>query len=110
MTAPGTGYSTMVTLQKLNTVYMYMYTGKIELGGAAIFLILGADCHQSSAIPPWPCVPRSRARLRLTQQSLKRAGHEGKLCLKVEQRHPPCLSKVLAGLGVIGVTGYITDL
>ena len=77
----------------------------------------GADCHQSSTIPPWPmcvtiqvqtatshqpfhpglCVPLSRvhlSRLRLTQQSLKRVGHEGKLCLKVEQRHPPCLSKV----------------
>ena len=96
----------------------------------------GADCHQSSTIPPWPmcvtiqgqtatshqpfhpglCVSLSRgrlppvinhsilvyvslsrvrlSRLRLTQQSLKRVGHEGKLCLKVEQRHPPCLSKV----------------
>ena len=62
----------------------------------------GADCHQSSAIPPWPmcvtiqvqtatshqpfhpglCVPLSRvhlSRLRSTQQSLKRVGHEGKL-------------------------------
>ena len=77
----------------------------------------GADCHQSSTIPPWPmcvtiqgqtatshqpfhpglCVSLSRvhlSRLRLTQQSLKRVGHEGKLCLKGEQRHPPCLSKV----------------
>ena len=74
----------------------------------------GADCHQSSTIPPWPmcvtiqvqtatshqpfhpglCVSLSRARLRLTQQSLKRVGHEGKPCLKGEQRHPPCLSKV----------------
>ena len=53
----------------------------------------GADCHQSSTIPPWPmCVSLSRARLRLTQQSLKRVGHEGKPCLKVEQRLPPCLS------------------
>ena len=102
-----------------------VYTGKIaaffasdsqlKIGGAAIFP--GADCHQSSAIPPWPmcatvqgqtvtshqsfhpglCVPLSRvqlSRLRLTQQSLKRVGHEGKLCLKVEQRHPPCLIKV----------------
>ena len=77
----------------------------------------GADCHQSSTIPPWPmcvtiqvqtatshqafhpglCVSLSRARLsrlRLTQQSLKRVGHEGKPCLKGEQRHPPCLSTV----------------
>ena len=115
----------------------------------------GADCHQSSTIPPWPmcatiqvqtatshqpfhpglCVPLSRgrlppvinhstlayvchypgadcshqpfhpdlcvslsrvhlSRLRLTQQSLKRVGHEGKQCLEVEQRHPPCLSRV----------------
>ena len=55
----------------------------------------GADCHQSSTIPPWLAyVSLSRARLsrlRLTQQSLKRVGHEGKLCLKGEQRHPPCL-------------------
>ena len=117
----------------------------------------GADCHQSSTIPPWPmcvtiqgrlqtatihqpfhpglcvslsrcrlppvinhstlayvchypgpatihqpfhpglCVSLSRARLsrlRLTEQSLKRVGHEGKPCLKGEQRHPPCLRKV----------------
>ena len=77
----------------------------------------GADCHQSSTIPPWPmcvtiqgqtatshqpfhpglCVPLSRARLsrlRLTQQPLKRVGHEGKPYLKGEQRHPPSLSKV----------------
>ena len=47
---------------------------------------------------PGLCVSLSRAhlsRLRLTQQSLKRVGHEGKLCLKVEQRHClSCLSKV----------------
>ena len=77
----------------------------------------GADCHQSSTIPSWPmcvtiqvqtatshqpfhpglCVSLSRtrpSRLRLTQQSLKRVGHEGKPGLKGEQRHPPCLSRV----------------
>ena len=54
--------------------------------GAAIFP--GANCHQSSTIPPWP------AGLRLTRQSLKRVGHEGKPCLKGEQRHPLCLSRV----------------
>ena len=72
----------------------------------------GADCHQSSTIPPWPmcvtiqgqtatshqpfhpglCVSLSRvrtlSRLRLTPQYLKRVGHERKPCLKREQRHP----------------------
>ena len=56
----------------------------------------------------------SRASIgRLTQQSLKRVGHEGKPCLKGEQR-PPCLvrSLCLSLIGVIGVTrtGYITEL
>ena len=77
----------------------------------------GADCHQSSTIPPWPmcvtiqvqtatshqpfhpdlCVSLSRAhlsRLWFTKQSLKGVGHEGTPCLKGEQRHPPCPSKV----------------
>ena len=56
----------------------------------------GADCHQSSIIPPWPmCATiQGLSRLRLTQQSLKRVGHEGKPCLKGEQRHPPCLGRV----------------
>ena len=77
----------------------------------------GADCHQSSTIPSWPmcvtiqgqtatshqpfhpglCVSLSRAhlsRLWFTKQSLKGVGHEGTPCLKGEQRHPPCPSKV----------------
>ena len=63
---------------------------------------------------PGLCVPLSRAhlsRLRLTQQSLKRVGHEGKLCLKVEQGHPPCLSKVplsKPAWGVIQICGVHT--
>ena len=44
----------------------------------------GADCHQSSTIPPWPL---SRARLRLTQQSLKRVGHEGETIPKRKDIH-----------------------
>ena len=54
---------------------------------------------------PGLCVSLSRARLsrlRLTQQSLKRVGHEGKPCLKVEQRHPHCLSKVTHCLSRLG--------
>ena len=44
-----------------------------------------------------PQVPISKShlsRLRLPHQSLKRVGHEGKPCIKGEQRHPPCLSRV----------------
>ena len=71
----------------------------------------GADCHQSSTIPPWPmcvtiqgqtdtshqpfhpvlCLPLSRvhlSRLRLTQQSLKRVGHEGKTMPKRRTKAP----------------------
>ena len=58
-------------------------------------------CTGKIAAPPPPPdshikvgVSLSRARLRLTRQSLNRVGHEGKPCLKGEQRHPPCPSKV----------------
>ena len=78
----------------------------------------GADCHQSSTIPPWPmcvtiqeqtatshqpfhpglCVSLSRAfpgfQISLANKLAKIVNHEGKQCLKVEQRHPPCLRKV----------------
>ena len=80
----------------------------------------GADCHQSSTIPPWPmcvtiqgqtatshqpfhpglCVSLSRGRLppvinhsTLAYVCHYPVGHEGKQCLKGEQRHPPCLSE-----------------
>ena len=60
------------------------------------FQVQTATSHQP--FHPGLCVSLSRAglsRLRLPQQSLKRVAYEGKPCLKVEQRHPPCLSKVL---------------
>ena len=63
--------------------------------------IIDAYSTTKSTISSWPmcvhlCVSIRvhLSRLRLTQQSLKRVGHEGKLCLKGKQRHPPCLSRV----------------
>ena len=80
-----------------------------KLGVRRSFQVQTDTSHQP--FHPGLCVPLSRvhlSRLSLTQ-SLKRVGHDGKLCLKVEPRHPPCPIG-LAGLGVIGVTGYVTDL
>ena len=66
-----------------------------KLGVRRSFQVQTATWHKP--FHPGLCVPLSSvhlSRLQLTQQSLKRVGHEEKLCLKVEQRHPPCLSKV----------------
>ena len=66
----------------------------------------GADCHQSSTIPPWVCHYHYSLSwlcagiksdlfevLSGVQQSLKRVAHEEKQCIKGEQRYPPCPSK-----------------
>ena len=55
--------------------------------------IQGQTATSHQPFHPGLCVSLSRARLRLTQQSLKRVGHEGRPFLKGEQRYPPCPSK-----------------
>ena len=91
---PDSMYQGSVSMYRIpeRSPHCFAPDSQLKIGGAAIFP--GADCHQSSTIPSWPLSRGRVSRLRLTQQSLKRVGHEGKLCLKVEQRHPPCLSEV----------------
>ena len=55
------------------------------------YRIYRKDSHTFS--PQVPISKSHLSRLRLTHQSLKRVGHEGKPCIKGEQRRPPCLSR-----------------
>ena len=65
---------------------------QLKIRGAAVF---PGDFHQSPTIPPWPmCVTIQGPSIPSEVESLQRVSHEGKPCLKGEQRHPPCLSKV----------------
>ena len=94
---------TLMFLNKLSVLYriyrkdrrIFLPQIPILLGVRRSFQVETATSHQP--LHPGQCVPLSRvllSRQRLTQQSLKRVGHEGKLCLKVEQRlvRSHCLS------------------